>query len=131
MENYSELALRMRAASRQITEPDSADPRWIEARDMLWAAQKLLCEIHDFQVRFRHEHKHPLTRWDLEGDRERERWMRTPPCVPECSRCGQPFRTEADYWKHYVVENINHPNLGNCWKKVAPEYAGRKEGWDA
>lgn len=131
MENYAELALRIRAASRQIFEPDSTDPRWIEARDMEWAAQSLLRDIHEFQARFRRENKAPLTRWDLESDDERKRWMRTPSSVPECISCGQPFKTEADYWKHYIIPEIEYPNLGNCWKRTALGYAGRKEGWEA
>lgn len=128
MENYAELALRIRAASRQMYEPDSPDPRWIEARDMEWAAQSLLRDIHEFQLRFRRENKHPLTRWDLESDRERERMMRSTAMAPECQSCGQPFKTEADFWKHYVVTDIHYPNLGNCWKKVAKAQADRKEG---
>lgn len=131
MENYAELALRIRAASRQIIEPDSTDPRWIEARDMEWAAQSLLRDIHEFQARFRREHKAPLTRWDLESDDERKRLKRTRPGAPECSSCGQPFKTDADYWKHYVIPELEYPNLGYCWKRTALEHERSKEGWEA
>lgn len=132
MENYQELALRVRAAARQIFEPDSPDPRWNEARDLEWAAQQLLRDLQDFKARFRHETRHPVTYWDLISDVERTRLESTPAGAPECMSCGQPFKTDADFWKHYVTTDLDTPRAtGRCWKKAAPEYAGRKEGWNA
>lgn len=130
MENYHELALRIRAASRQTFEPDSPDPRWKEAEALEWAARQLLIDLRDFKVRFRREQTKPVTYWDLISDVERADLESRPAGGPECLSCGQPFTTDADFWKHYVTTDLETPRAtGRCWKRVAPEYAGRREEW--
>lgn len=125
-----ELAAEVRKALRAIEDPNTEPVRWQEVRDLLWASQHAVSVLRDWQRDWKRNQTEPVTRWDLESDSVRERWMRTPPIVPDCISCGQPYQTEADYWKHYVLEDVEYPNLGNCWKRKAAEYAGRKEGWD-
>jgi hypothetical protein len=130
MENYHELALRIRAAARQTFEPDSPDPRWNEARDLEWAARTLLTELATFRERFKREQTKPVTYWDLISDRERADLELRPAGGPECKSCGQPFKTDADFWRHYVTTDLEYPrSTGQCWKRVAQEYAGTRPEW--
>lgn len=121
MEEYHDLSLRMRAAARQIREIDSPNPRWIEARNLDWAVRDLLSAVRDFQAEFKRQTSlnGPVTYWDLISDRERDELERTSPGAPECLSCGQPFKTDADFWKHYVTTDLDAPRAtGRCWKKV-------------
>lgn len=126
MENYHDLALRMRAAARQMREIDSPNPRWMEARNLDWASRDLLNAIRDFQAEFKRIallNGKTVTYWDLISDREREELERTRAGAPECMNCGQPFKTDADFWKHYVTTDLDAPRAtGVCWKKVQKEH---------
>lgn len=115
----------------EYRDANTEDPaRFIEMRDLEWALRTALNATKDWQARWRAANRHPVTRYSMEGDEARRSMDRTKCNVQACKTCGQPFFTEADFWKHYVISDLNYPNLGTCWTKAAPEYAGSRPEWD-
>jgi hypothetical protein len=63
-----------------------------------------------------------VTKWDIIGDRERIQLDRTPFLMWEgheqvpgrCLTCGADIDTEGKFARHYVLDNIDHKNLGHC-----------------
>lgn len=124
----NQLHERITAEFREVPTEDPA--RWIDMRDLEWALRRVLNDVMDWQTRWRAAHRHPVTRWDLESDINRDLLLTADPGAPECNTCGELFATDADYWKHYVVTNVQYPNIGACWTRVAPEYAGSRPEWN-
>jgi hypothetical protein len=73
-----------------------------------------------------------VTKWDLlqaelaaAQDKVREvravvDYLENTPCTNlegepvRCTVCETAFQTEADFAKHFIVDDPQHPNLGNC-----------------
>lgn len=109
--------------------PLDGDRRYLELRDLDWALRNLLSATNEASTNWRRNNVHPVTRWDLEGDARRAVLTATKAGAYECLTCGHPFANDGDFWKHYVVAEIEYPNLGNCWTKAAPEYVGKRPEW--
>lgn len=128
----ADLAREIRAAHHRLEH--DFDPatgpaaRWQEVRDLLWAAQSISRLIPGWQSNWKLHHKHPVTKWDLITDRERDSLDRTP-FNGNCGSCGEHLLTEGQFARHYVVPDLQYPNLGTCWKKAAPESAGSRTEW--
>jgi hypothetical protein len=41
-------------------------------------------------------------------------WMTKTPCPHSCTGCGEDFKTEADFFKHYLITDERYLNLGYC-----------------
>lgn len=109
--------------------PEQGDERFLELRDLENALRSKLFSTMEAVENWKRNRHGPVTRWDLESDFRRAQLKATRPGAPECLTCGHQFYTDADFWRHYVVPQIEYPNLGGCWTKTAAEYAGTREEW--
>lgn len=57
-----------------------------------------------------------ITKWDLLSEEEKESYKNTPfgNGIRACSRCQTPLPTEADFAKHYIIDDLRYINLGHC-----------------
>lgn len=54
-----------------------------------------------------------LTKWDLLSTEEKVQYTKTAFGF-ECTNCDELLVTEADFAKHFVIDNVQHFNLGHC-----------------
>lgn len=63
----------------------------------------------------------PCSKWDLLSDSEKRAYENTTltkeGTAVECTGCGEELTTEADFAKHFVIDNLHYLNLGHCPKK--------------
>lgn len=67
-----------------------------------------------------------LTKWSILQERERDlefqlsnlrnemEWMESATINITCQTCGTANVTEADFARHYTVDDPRYPNLGHC-----------------
>lgn len=55
----------------------------------------------------------PVTKWDLLSEEDRRGLERTT-CGVECTGCGEPLITEADFAQHFILYNRTYLNIGYC-----------------
>lgn len=114
--SYHELTIALQDAARKLQD-EPQDARWNEITHLEWAMRSMLRTIWDYRETFRRTNAdRPLTRWDLEGDTVRKQLEAAPPGAPACLSCGQKFTNDGEFWRHYVIEDLNHPTFGRCWR---------------
>ncbi len=126
--DIAELIVEMRNMADDLEGPNSA--RWEDVLQLNWKARSLLHATEEWQRIWKRQQVHPVTKWDLISDRQRDFFEQTLlGRVIDCKSCGHSLATEADFAKHFVVTNIDYTNLGTCWTRVCPEYAGTRPEW--
>lgn len=117
---YAANRLRVKLEGDYRTPKDpQVSARYSDLKDTLWALRQAAREAQYWIDRFRVANRgRLLTKWDLSSDEDR-RWMQATLLsrTVTCHTCDHPMVTEADFAKHYVVEDPDHPGLGYCWTK--------------
>lgn len=123
--HYALNRVRTRIEQEFAPQNDEGDPaRFLEMRDLMWSLRQTLRAAQEWEARWKRAHRGKLlTNWDLRSDEDRIWLQRTNLTFPtHCNSCGYWLVTEADFAKHYVIGDVNYPNLGICWTRKAQEY---------
>jgi len=91
---------------------------WTDAQALEALIYRLGNRVADYRKQWRKEHPGPVTKWDALNEREREE-MRQQRYGDKCSGCQTWLETEADFAKHYVLDDMRYLNLGHCPSKEA------------
>lgn len=110
-------------------DPHQGEQRYLELRDLEWALRNLIGSTMEARDNWSRKQLHPVTRWDLEGDERRQQLVNAKAGAPNCTSCGHAFHHDGEFWQHYIVTDVNYPNIGTCWTKVCPELAGTRYCW--
>jgi len=94
-----------------------SDPRYLEVDRLRIAASRLSSATDRWVKEKRRDHyQGTSTRWDLMTDADRAS-AETQPWADgsaTCSGCDFEIFTEADFYKHFIIPDLRHYNLGYC-----------------